>query len=861
MKRISLLVCLVLIFLKVDSQSLSTTQMQNARATGYAVIASRNPGTSFSVLMIPWDGINTLEYNAQKQINPGWHAQAAIKGNYFYQAFDGSDFTSYSSVLLSQEEFDAYKNVGTQWWIACSTLPPFSNSGFKINSNGNVGIGTLSPQSILDVITPTNGYASFATQMGVGNWSGIHFGYRENNTLYRKSAIVFERTDNSGGGGNAAGKVHILNGPSSGAGSATLSDAKLTIGELGNVGIGTTSPQSILDVVTPSYGYASFASQMGVGGWSGIHFGYRENNTLYRKSAIVFERTDNSGGGGNAAGKVHILNGPSSGAGSATLSDAKLTIGELGNVGIGSLNPYSKLDVKFQAPFNPTTPGATPYGLFLSGQSTPDYATGITFSAADASPGSAQSGIYSQGSGSYGTKLYFATTDSYASGAKTRMMIDAAGNIGIGSLNPYSKLDVKFQAPFNPTTPGATPYGLFLSGQSTPDYATGITFSAGDASPGTAQSGIYSQGAGAYGTKLYFATTDSYVSGAKTRMMIDAAGNLGIGTLNPSFKLDVAGSGRFSSTIKSSAHIDNDARRILSPEGGSYVGWTPNISGAIKIKLPAAQNNSSTMMMFRVKVYQYSTGMSHEFQIGGYNYNMGNWYNVFATNLTDNGSNFNIRFGHDGTSDCVWIGETNNNWTYPQVFVTDFQSGFLGNSDEWAKGWNVSFVPSFDNVEQVRLAAQVITSNNISSYVGNANGTANYIPKFTSNTALGNSAIYEAAGNVGIGTTTPGSYKLAVEGTIGARKMKITQQGIPWADYVFQDDYQLRSLEALDKYIQQYKHLPEVPTTKEVNENGLDVADTQALLLKKIEELTLYMIELKKQNEQLTNRVKKLEKK
>jgi hypothetical protein len=440
-------------------------------------------------------------------------------------------------------------------------------------------------------------------------------------------------------------------------------------------------------------------------------------------------------------------------------------------------------------------------------------------------------------------------------------MIDAVGNIGIGSLNPYSKLDVKFQAPFNPTTPGATPYGLFLSGQSTPDYATGITFSAGDASPGTAQSGIYSQGAGAYGTKLYFATTDSYVSGAKTRMMIDAAGNLGIGTLNPSFKLDVAGSGRFSSTIKSSAHIDNDARRILSPEGGSYVGWTPNISGAIKIKLPAAQNNSSTMMMFRVKVYQYSTGMSHEFQIGGYNYNMGNWYNVFATNLTDNGSNFNIRFGHDGTSDCVWIGETNNNWTYPQVFVTDFQSGFLGNSDEWAKGWNVSFVPSFDNVEQVRLAAQVITSNNISSYVGNANGTANYIPKFTSNTALGNSAIYEAAGNVGIGTTTPGSYKLAVEGTIGARKMKITQQGIPWADYVFQDDYQLRSLEALDKYIQQYKHLPEVPTTKEVNENGLDVADTQALLLKKIEELTLYMIELKKQNEQLTNRVKKLEKK
>ncbi len=86
------------------------------------------------------------------------------------------------------------------------------------------------------------------------------------------------------------------------------------------------------------------------------------------------------------------------------------------------------------------------------------------------------------------------------------------------------------------------------------------------------------------------------------------------------------------------------------------------------------------------------------------------------------------------------------------------------------------------------------------------------------------------------------------------------QQGIPWADYVFHDDYQLRSLEALDKYIQQYKHLPEVPTTKEVNENGLDVADTQALLLKKIEELTLYMIELKKENSNIKKELEMVKK-
>ncbi|MCA6488109.1 MAG: hypothetical protein IM534_09630 [Chitinophagaceae bacterium] len=114
-------------------------------------------------------------------------------------------------------------------------------------------------------------------------------------------------------------------------------------------------------------------------------------------------------------------------------------------------------------------------------------------------------------------------------------------------------------------------------------------------------------------------------------------------------------------------------------------------------------------------------------------------------------------------------------------------------------------------------------------------------------------------GNIGIGTENTGPFKLAVEGTIGARKLKITQ-AVPWADYVFNDDYKLRSLQEVEKFIQQYKHLPEVPTTKEINEQGLDVAETQALLLKKIEELTLYMIEMKKENLILKNRIKKLEK-
>jgi hypothetical protein len=116
---------------------------------------------------------------------------------------------------------------------------------------------------------------------------------------------------------------------------------------------------------------------------------------------------------------------------------------------------------------------------------------------------------------------------------------------------------------------------------------------------------------------------------------------------------------------------------------------------------------------------------------------------------------------------------------------------------------------------------------------------------------------FQDNGNIGIGTSNTIPYKLSVEGTIGARKLKITQD-INWADYVFDKDYQLMPLLDVEKFIAKNKHLPEVPTTKEINEQGLDVAETQALLLKKIEELTLYMIELKKENNQLRDELNKV---
>ncbi len=103
-------------------------------------------------------------------------------------------------------------------------------------------------------------------------------------------------------------------------------------------------------------------------------------------------------------------------------------------------------------------------------------------------------------------------------------------------------------------------------------------------------------------------------------------------------------------------------------------------------------------------------------------------------------------------------------------------------------------------------------------------------------------------GFVGIGVKIP-QHNLDVKGTICADEVLV--KTVDWADFVFDKDYKLRDLKEVDQYIQEHGRLPEIPSTAEVKEKGVNIVEVQAKLLQKLEELTLYTIQLKKEIEQL----------
>ena len=197
---------------------------------------------------------------------------------------------------------------------------------------------------------------------------------------------------------------------------------------------------------------------------------------------------------------------------------------------------------------------------------------------------------------------------------------------------------------------------------------------------------------------------------------------------------------------------------------------------------------------------------------------------VYSTNSTGNGLGNLILFG-DGSNGGGW--QSSIKWSGIDGFNSNLSTGSRVNAE--------------------------ITVGNIGSY-----GRADLI--FKTKGSYGNGTPTEkfrisANGNVGIGTTNPGSWKLAVNGKIRAKEVKV-ETG--WSDFVFYDDYELPTLEEVEMHIEEKGHLKDIPSEKEVEENGILLGEMNSKLLQKIEELTLYTIQQQKEIEELKSLTKEL---
>ena len=202
--------------------------------------------------------------------------------------------------------------------------------------------------------------------------------------------------------------------------------------------------------------------------------------------------------------------------------------------------------------------------------------------------------------------------------------------------------------------------------------------------------------------------------------------------------------------------------------------------------------------------------------------------------------------------------EYNNNW---QEFATRGVNTFNGvqtiNGDQYVNG-NIHvnkylFIPSnreliFGNTSDRDHSLRI-------SYNGNDNNGSCYI-NYSGDLRYRNGSmtddvpvvLFSKDNNVGIGTLDPQGYKLAVNGIIRAKEIKVDSD---WADFVFKKDYKLPTLGEVKKHITEKGTLPGIPSESDVKANGVSLGEVNALLLQKIEELTLYVIKQQEEIEQL----------
>jgi|GEM_PF-1357343 len=206
----------------------------------------------------------------------------------------------------------------------------------------------------------------------------------------------------------------------------------------------------------------------------------------------------------------------------------------------------------------------------------------------------------------------------------------------------------------------------------------------------------------------------------------------------------------------------------------------------------------------------------------------------------------------DTTVDLSWDGATDDiGVTGYRVFKDGVLESTVGNVNTYqVTGLTPSGTYAFTVTALDAAGNESAASNSISVTTDSGSGG----PSGAVWTETDNVASYLGAVTVGT-TSVPNGYKMAIDGKLITEEVQVQLSG-NWPDYVFKGDYPLPTLEALEIYIEENGHLPNLPSAKEVEGNGFGLAEMNKLLLEKIEEMTLYLIQQNKKIDKLTKEIR-----
>jgi hypothetical protein len=455
----------------------------------------------------------------------------------------------------------------------------------------------------------------------------------------------------------------------------------------------------------------------------------------------------------------------------------------------------------------------------------------------------------------------------------------ATGNVGIGTASPTAPLQVAGSANDLISAIGSSSGRAGIYVQCTNPVGQGTLYmdnnrgsfasycgilSGSSADPAISLFGlsradrgfVFADGASNLGLGVGTLTAQPLVFGTNNaeRMRIDASGNVGIGITVPTQPLQVNGN------ILGTRFIGYGAGGITSNTAVGASSLAANTTGIFNtaLGLQALQNN--TVGFGNIATGTLAMGLNTS---GNYNVAYGAqalFSNVSGTNNVANGyqalyfnstgidnvaSGYQALYNNTGSYNTATgvislFNNTsgNNNAAYGSGSLQNNISGISNTAIGFQALFNNS--TGTNNVALGQTAGSAITtgSNNISI------GFNAQVPTSTASgqLSIGN-WIYGINGSIGIGTVQVNdpNYKLFVETGIRTRKIVVDQA--TWPDFVFKKGYRLPSLSGVKKYIEENGHLPGMPSADSIGSNGIDLGNNQAALLKKIEELTLYVIE------------------